>query len=339
MLKSLPSPGHILAVAPNWLGDVAMATPALRAIARQFPDARLSVAARQGACDLLAGLPWISDTLSLTARPRLREMRRASAQLAGPPDLAVIFPHSFRAACFAWISGARRRVGYARGGRIFLLTDQVEPYRENGRIVPIYMAEEYLGLARAVGAEDDGVGLELATDPAADAEVCAALPEGVPVVALCPGAAFGPSKCWPAERFAAVADVLHAQADARCLLLTGPGEEETRAAVLRAAKHSLIDVQGARPSLAKLKAAIARSDLLIGNDSGPRHIAIAFKRPVVCIMGPTSPRYTTSLYERGEVLRVDVPCGPCQKPVCSTDHRCMTSITPEQVVAAALRLL
>lgn len=313
-----------------------MCTPALRALAREFPAARLTVAARSSGCDLLAGLPWITDTLPLPAKLGLADMRRAAQQLGGRPDIAVIFPHSFRAALLARVVGAPQRVGYARGGRALLLTHRVPPHREGGRITPIYMADEYLGLARAVGGQDDGLGLELAVSPEADAAVRAALPEGDgPVVAVCPGAAFGPSKCWPAERYAAVADALHAEHGARCMLLTGPGEEETRAAVLRAAKAPLIDVQGAKPSLAKLKAAIAAADLLIGNDSGPRHIAIAFQRPVICVMGPTSPRYTTSPYERGAVLRVDVPCGPCQKPICATDHRCMTAITPEQVVAAA----
>ena len=80
---------------------------------------------------------------------------------------------------------------------------------------------------------------------------------------------------------------------------------------------------------------ISQLDLLIANDSGPRHVAVAFHVPTVCIMGPTSPRYTEGPYERGKVLRVDVDCGPCQKPVCETDHRCMTRIAVEHVVAAA----
>ncbi|HPX42363.1 MAG TPA: glycosyltransferase family 9 protein, partial [Candidatus Hydrogenedentes bacterium] len=94
-----------------------------------------------------------------------------------------------------------------------------------------------------------------------------------------------------------------------------------------------------RPTINTLKATLALADLLIGNDSGPRHVAIAFKKPVICIMGPTSPRYSTGPYETGEVLRVDVDCGPCQKPECETDFRCMTRIVPGAVVAAALRHL
>jgi ADP-heptose:LPS heptosyltransferase len=68
-------------------------------------------------------------------------------------------------------------------------------------------------------------------------------------------------------------------------------------------------------------------------------VAVAFQRPVVCIMGPTSPAYTESPWEIGEVIRVDVDCGPCQKPICETDHRCMTLTSSERVTEAALRWL
>ena len=330
---------HLLAIAPNWIGDIVMATPALRALTQRFPAARFTVAARQGGCDLLAGLPWITDFLTLPAKSGVGEMRHLAKALGTQPDLCLILPHSFRAALLAWSLGARQRVGHDRGGRSLLLTHRVPPHREGGKITPIYMADEYLTLAAAVGAVDDQRGLELATSEADQAAVRAHLPEGRPIIAIAPGAAFGPSKCWPPERYAAVADALHTRHGAACLLLTGPNEEKTRDAVLSAAKHPLIDPQGEKPTLGKLKAAIQASTLLIGNDSGPRHIAIAFQRPVICIMGPTSPRYTTSPYEKGRLLRVDVPCGPCQKPICTTDHRCMTQITPDTVLAAAQEIL
>jgi len=124
---------------------------------------------------------------------------------------------------------------------------------------------------------------------------------------IAPGAAVGPSKCWPAERYAAVADALHEECGARCVLLTGPGEEATRDAVRAAARTPLLNPYAGPGSIAELKAVIASLDLLIGNDSGPRHIAIAFKKPVICVMGPTSPAYTASPWERGRVLRVHQP--------------------------------
>lgn len=337
----MPPPQAILALLPNWLGDVAMCTPALRALRNAHPDATLTVAGKAIACELLADTPWIDRIHTYPARASLRDLWRTARDLApSPPDACAVFPHSFRAALLARMTRARRRAGQDRAGRAFLLTDPVAPQREAGRIAPVYMAHEYLAVAAPLGATDDGLGLELHANPEHAAAVHAYLPpEGGPVVGIAPGAAFGPSKCWPPERYAAVADALAERAGARCILLTGPGEEATRAAVLRAARHPLLECHGGAPSIARLKATIARLDLLIGNDSGPRHIAIAFNKPVICIMGPTSPRYTDSPWERGQILRVDVDCGPCQQPTCATDHRCMTRIDTPQVTAAALQHL
>jgi len=202
------------------------------------------------------------------------------------------------------------------------------------------MTREYLDLVQAVDAEDDGAGLELGLNPAMKARLEPVLAGEGPLVAIAPGAAFGPSKRWMPEGFAAVADALAERLGARLLLLTGPDEEETRAAVIGLAKSDFIDVPREAGGVGAMKALIARSDLLICNDSGPRHIAVAFGRPVVCIMGPTSPLYTNGPYEKGAVLRLDLECSPCQKPVCPLEHhRCMRDITPEHVLDAALAAL
>lgn len=327
----------ILALAPNWLGDAAMCTPALRALRRRFPEAALVVAGRCGVCELLDGLPSITRTVVLpdsfwSARETLRTAARRS-------DLAVVFPHSFRAALHAWASGARRRIGYARGGRSVLLTDPVAPRRVNGRIEPIYMAREYLELIAPLGCDDDGAGLELAVRTDLAETIRHRLPPGGPLVGIAPGAAFGPSKLWPPERFAAVADALAERAHARCLLITGPNEESLAQRIPQLAKYPLIRCDERKPTIQTLKATISLLDLLICNDSGPRHVAVAFNVPTVCIMGPTSPKYSEGPYERGAVLRVEVDCGPCQKPVCATDHRCMTRITADWVVETATSLL
>ncbi len=330
---------HIVVLAPNWIGDAAMATPALRALHRRFPTARMTVAGRGAICGLLEGLPWVSSLVPLPAQPGVADMIRFRRALNPKPDLCVALPHSFRSGCLAWWSGATRRLGQNRGGRRWMLTDVVEPHREDGHIVPIYMGHEYLDLVAALGCEDDGEGLELSA-PANDlAEVRRLLGDGGPVIGLAPGAAFGPSKLWPPERFAALADELTVRKRARGVLITGPGEEDTRNAVVQAAKHPLFDLQCQPPTLGRLKAILASVDLLIGNDSGPRHIAVAFKKPVICLMGPTSPRYSEGPWERGEVLRVAVDCGPCQKPVCTEDHRCLTQIPVERAVEAAMRWL
>jgi heptosyltransferase-2 len=88
-----------------------------------------------------------------------------------------------------------------------------------------------------------------------------------------------------------------------------------------------------------LKPLVKRCDLLVTNDTGPRHYAVAFDVPVVVIMGPTDPRYTSSNLGKTTVIRIDLDCSPCHRKTCPTDHRCMTKITPEMVFEAGEKLL
>lgn len=330
-------PESILIVLPNWLGDVAMCTPALRTLRQCYPDARITVTGPASACDLIRGLPHV-DAIEPFPRPlglfgMLKVAKRLRQQR---PDIAFIFPHSFRAALLAWLARSTERVGYDRGQRRFLLTRPIEPHTENGEIAPVYMVWEYLDLLKEFGCEYDGFGLELAVNASDRAAVEGYLDGPGPFVGFAPGAAFGPSKRWPADRYAEVADRIHAETGARCVLLTGPGEEETREAVMSAATAEFIEPHGGTPSIERLKAAISKLDLLIGNDSGPRHVAVAFDVPVICIMGSTSPAYSCGPYEKGEVVRIDVDCGPCQQPTCPEGHhKCMTGIDADRVVAAA----
>lgn len=330
----------VLVLAPNWLGDAAMCTPALRSLAARFPSATVTVAARPGICELLEGLPYLHRCVALPAQAGLRAMNRLASELRPVSrDLAVVFPHSFRAALFARMCRSRTILGYARGGRAPLLTHRVPPHRENGRITPIYTADEYLALVKTLGCVDDNAGLELRMDDTITAGIREWLQGPGPLIAVAPGAAFGPSKRWPAERFADVMDALGVTTGARFVLLTGPGEEEVREAIVARTKAAVLDGPSSRGGVARLKSIISQVDLLICNDTGPRHVAVAFKKPVVCIMGSTSPVYTHSRWEKGRVLRVDVDCGPCQKPICTTDHRCMTRVAADDVVGAVLEYL
>ena len=90
---------------------------------------------------------------------------------------------------------------------------------------------------------------------------------------------------------------------------------------------------------AELVARVDGAELVLTNDTGPRHIAVARRTPVIVVMGPTDPRHTAHLLERQRVLREDVECSPCHLKVCPIDHRCMTRLAPERAIAAARALL
>jgi len=331
---------RIAVILPNWLGDAVMCTPAIRALHRRFPIAEVTVVGKQALCELVEGLSYVHRTIPIPGTAHFRELWDVARRIRPwAEDLVVIFPHSFRAALLGFLSRARRRLAYSRNGRRMLLTDAVPPNRVRGKIVPEYMTTEYLKLVAALGCEDDHVGLELRADEESLAMLAPKLEGDGPLVGIAPGAAFGPSKQWLVDRFAAVADRLREEFGARCVLMTGPGEDEVRESITRLSRHGLIRYDDGKPSVRLMKALVSQLDLMISNDSGPRHVAVAFGVPVICIMGPTAPVYSEGPYEKGERIRVEVDCGPCQKPVCTTDHRCMTRISVDRVVRAAAKYL
>ncbi len=344
-------PDKILVLAPNWVGDVVMATPAFRALRASFPAAEITLVIRPYVRKVLDGAPWFDRIVPFDRRRKgsladaVRVIRRFRAQGF---DLAVVFPNAFSTALLARLGGARKRVGYVRDRRAFLLTKAIPRPGEEpggpGAFQPVYMADYYLDLAKAAGAEPAGRLLELFLTPETERKTRALFSDlGVGdrdrLVGLNPGAAFGSSKCWMPERFAEAGDRLAERLGARCLVLAGPGEEEVQRTIASSMRSGPLVPPPEAVPLDVLKGVVARLDLLVTNDTGPRHFANAFRVPSVVLMGPTDPRYTHSGDERAVVLRADVDCGPCHLKTCPTDHRCMKALTPGMVVEAAEALL
>ncbi len=144
---------------------------------------------------------------------------------------------------------------------------------------------------------------------------------------------------WNTNQFGAVATALPQQLGATVLITGGPKESAIVERVRIASKTEVVVLTPPRLNLRLLKSVIARSSLLITNDTGPRHFAIAFDVPVVTIFGPTHPEWTETNYRYERKVLIPVDCGPCQKPICPLDHRCMTGISPDMVVEQASRLL
>jgi heptosyltransferase-2 len=259
-------------------------------------------------------------------------------------DLAVLMTNSFRSALLAMMIKAKRRVGYDRDGRGLLLTDRLVAHRVKGKFVPMSMARYYGALADYLGGKPDYGKIELFTEPA-DEEAIDHLFDlhGVrgdrPIVVVNSGAAFGSAKCWPPERFGQVADALVARFGARVIVPCGPKELEIVQAIRHEMTQPAVFLDDPILPLRHLKALIRRADLLVTNDTGPRHFAIAFGRPVATIFGPTDPAWSETNYPLERKLVVPVDCGPCMKRRCATDHRCMTRITVQDVVGACAELL
>ena len=335
-------------MAPSWVGDVVMATPAIRALRRRFPGARITVLTRQTGADVLEHNPHIDRTIVADKKgvgPETDNTGELARLLrAGSFDLAVLLPNSFRVALLAWRAQAERRVGYAVQWRSMLLTDRVSPPREDGKIVPINMVDRYLALCAAVGCTELSQDEELFAseqDIAGANEVLASqgIAEDDPLAVLIPGASYGPSKLWGAEKFAQVADGLVDRHHFKVLAHVGPGEEEIGQQVADASVRGVTVPPPGTVDLKLLKGVIRRSAVVIANDTGPRHYAVAYGVPNVAVLGPTSRRYIDVNLEHTELVQAEVDCGPCQLKVCPRDHQCMKLITPGQVLEVAESLL
>lgn len=306
---------RLLVVLPTWLGDTVMGTVVLDAARRALPRTRIIVAGAPALADVLHGHPAVDEFLPAGFKGCLGPIRAARVYRTARADGAILLPGSMRSALAVLLARIPRRAGIARDGRRMLLTDVIQ-WRPATRPAPTI--ELYRTLAASLfGAETVPMRPSLMITDQEDASAASVLAGagGRPLALLVPGAS-KPDKRWPPERFAQVADALGR--DGWSAALAGaPSERAVLRAVSEHARCALLDLSapagaaggrsgvGARFDLGVLKAVIRRATVVITNDTGPRHIALALGTPTVALFGPTDPRWTTIDGAREYVLRAE----------------------------------
>lgn len=337
---------NILIKCPNWVGDLVAATGALRCIRGSYPDAGICLLLKPSLTPVVADAPWFDSVIAYERHESSARDRRGAMRFVRDRrfDLAALFTHGLSSRYFIRRAGIPRRVGLAsRSGALFL-TDRVDLSRLRDADGYAPKVEAYRALCEKLGCENAGdqrPELFFSAEQRDRAEELLARGHaaGRPLVGLVPGAAYGPSKRWPAERFAAVADRLVDERGVDVVIFTAPDEEPIADRVQQAMRSRPIRFAPGETDLGLLKALVARCALLVCNDTGPRHYAVALGVPTVTIMGPTHPRVTESPYETGVILRRELPCAPCYRRRCPRGHECMIAIAAEQVFEAAAPLL
>lgn len=335
-------------VLPNWIGDVVMATPALRALKSHFGDnVQLIGIMRPYVSEVLAGTPWLDEsiTCNLKQSPRTLTLWRAARELRSRQfDQMLLLTNSLSTGVLAWLSGAKRRIGFAAYGRGWLLTDRLTIPRENGRPHPRSAIDHYLEIVAAAGVVTDNQQVELATTPLEEAAAESVwqrfrLGHASRVVVLNTGGAYGAAKSWPSDHFALLAKRIVQEQDAAVLVICGPAERAAAAEIVRLANHERVVSLAEQPASIRLsKGCLGRADLVISTDSGPRHIAAALGVPTISLFGPTDPRWSENYHPQAISLHEPVPCGPCAKRVCPLKHhRCMVDLSVDRVYAAVQR--
>lgn len=335
----------IAVMLPNWVGDLAMATPTLRALRSHFPTAKIFGICRPYLAGVLAGTHWLDELLLWDHRDRWRVTKALgfwSSVRRQRLDLMVLLRNTVASALMGRLSGARRVAGYARHGRTWLLTDVLHPPRDANGLKPVSAVDYYLQLAYLLGCPAQPRHLELDTlpeDGASADRVWHDLQLPAEVVMLNSGGAFGSSKRWPLEHAAALSRKIAQQLGYAVLVNCGPVEREEALETVELAGHPLVkSLAGLTPrelSFGLTKACLKRARLVVTTDSGPRHLASALGTPTITLFGPIDPAWSEN-YEPGAIhLRLPLECAPCGKKVCPLmHHRCMQDLTAEVVFSA-----
>lgn len=330
-------PNKILIVGPAWVGDMVMAQCLFKLLKARRPDCVIDVLAPSWSLPLLARMPEVSDAIVMPLKHgelKLRERFRLGKNLREKKyQQAILLPNSFKSALIPFFARIPLRTGWRREMRSLLLNDARQLDEKK---YPL-MIERFMALGLSAHESLPQVyplpklHISSATQKAALEKH--QLIRGNHLLALCPGAEFGPAKRWPAEHYAEVANAkLNEGWDV--WLFGSAKDAAVTETIMQLTNHRCIDLAG-KTQLEEAVDLLALADVIVSNDSGLMHIAAALHKPLIAIYGPTSAAYTPPLHTSARILSQQFSCQPCFQRECPLQHhRCMRELHPKEVLNA-----
>ena len=365
---------RILLIKPSALGDVIHTIPVLVKLRARYPNARIDWLITPENAEVVRSHPALSNVVlfarrdfskrghrwraTVAFRDLLKQIRRAKY------DLIVDMHGQMRSAFFTLVSGARVRIGFDRPikfSRTISAEHDLKNIPSHGwrgaregswvaythRIpiptLDVHAIDRYLWVAPLLGLDDDPPDLRIYLAPETIQNVDRLLeqhgvPASKPLIVLVPGTIWE-TKHWTIDGFAGVArQFLH---DGFAVALAGTKRDEERCRQIAAAAPGVCDLSG-KTTPAELAALIRRAEVAVTNDSGSMHVAASLGKPMVSVFGPTNPVHIGPYEQPESVVRVDLPCSPCnyrRLSQCPFDHACMKQVTSEMVVERARKIL
>ena len=333
-----PKGKRILLIKLRYLGDVVLSTPLLPLLKKQFPNAKITFLVNPGTAAVLQDNPYLDEVWVLPKKSWWTQLRFIQRLRRAKFDTVIDLTDGDRSAFLSRLSGAVTRLGYNRErrwrGRFY---SQVLPSAYGSMHMVEYhqQALEPLGITASVGNPE--IHLQSAITEPKEEDFAEVFTQGQPLVLFHPTARYT-FKAWPIERFAVLADCLSEQG-VNVGLIGSPKEIQIGQQIRNLTKHKPISLMGST-KLSQLIALMKRSDLIIGNDGGPMHIAAAVGCPVLGLFGPSDPLVWGPRGLSVKVIYKGVNCEDCCSKGCSRgEESCMRQISVKEVCQAALSML
>ena len=338
---------NILIVKLSAIGDVIHTLPSLAALRRFYPDAHITWVVEEAAADLVINHPylddvlisrrksWIKDIKAGKFQSTWREMRSFLTQLRSRRyDLVMDFHGLFKSSVMVFLSGGKRKLGYDSWQELsgLFLNEKIP------EDITKHAVDRYLDFLRYLGATTNNVEFILPLTDDSKIRAYRLLDQyhlsDKEYIAINP-IAYWETKLWDNEKFANLADLIKEKLKLD-VIFTGSNEADAAGILSRMKKEG--KNLGGKTSLLTLAEIYKSAVAVITTDSGPMHLAAAVGTPVIALFGPTDPARTGPYGQGHTVIRANLPCSPCLLKKCPT-KKCMEEITPEQVYAAAARIV
>jgi heptosyltransferase-2 len=331
----MKDPANIIVRMPNWIGDVVMATPILADLRKRFPTASITAMCRRPLSQLLEKESSIDELFSFSRPSNGFARRQAERDIIeklrkGGYDAGILLTNSFSSAWWFWQGKVKRRIGFSGHWRRLLLTDPIPPVpKGEAHLVEVY---KRLLIPLGLSPSHSTPHLSISSEERNQAQALLrqrGFQKGAPLIGIHAGAAYGSAKCWPPERFQALAHLLLKEG-AKLLFVGDEATSPLVKTICQGLPEGAMNLAGGT-TLRELVALIHECSVFVTNDSGPMHIAAALDVPVVALFGSTDEKSTGPYGQSEGVIRKQVSCSPCFKRVCPIDFRCMREISPEEV--------
>jgi len=344
-LKDNPKP-KILIIQPSRIGDVIFSMPTASALRMQFPHAWIGWFVDERCKPIIEGNPDIDEIIVFDRQKNsLKYLMELYKYLHKKKiDLSIDLHGLFKSVLMVQLAGARFRIASAstRGMKelSWLFSREIRPEREDSHCV-----ERHLTVARYLGCKTQEIEYHIRVDDLHRKRVAEILKQknadrDKPLVVIHPGGGWI-SRRWFPERFAALSEKLISESGVQVVLVGGKeggaGEKGLNEEIASLVKRPIVDLTGIL-NLKELAALLLKSNLFIGNEAGPMHLAVALNVPVLALIGPTNPHRTGPFGGRTKIIRHEIECQPCRQRSCRS-RKCMELITVDEVFNTAREML